>query len=198
VFILGLSYFMAVLGTYLPDLGEVMRPVIRGMFFLTPIIYPVSSVPERFRAILSLNPVTPFFVAYQEALLYNRLVSWEAFGVMISQGLGGHVIVNASKNVFAPGAAFGAYSASKAGAHQLGMAEPHVRLQVYPHVLPSSDDVVEWTKGTSLTRFFKRLPAKLHDPFVDAYRDELRARIGHQQPYFYAFKRILLWGRRTG
>jgi homopolymeric O-antigen transport system permease protein len=55
-------------------------------FFLTPIIYPVSSVPERFRALLAFNPVTPFFVAYQEALLYNRLVSWEAFSVMISLG----------------------------------------------------------------------------------------------------------------
>ncbi len=32
----------------------------------------------------------------------------------------GHIIINSSKNVFAPGAAFGAYSSSKAGAHQLG------------------------------------------------------------------------------
>ena len=31
-----------------------------------------------------------------------------------------HIIINSSKNVFAPGAAFGAYSSSKAGAHQLG------------------------------------------------------------------------------
>jgi rhamnulose-1-phosphate aldolase/alcohol dehydrogenase len=36
------------------------------------------------------------------------------------QGTGGNVIVNASKNVFAPGAEFAAYSASKAAAHQLG------------------------------------------------------------------------------
>jgi ABC-type polysaccharide/polyol phosphate export permease len=55
-------------------------------FFLTPILYPVTSVPERFRTLLSLNPVTPFFVAYQEALLYNRLVPWEAFGVMAGLG----------------------------------------------------------------------------------------------------------------
>ncbi|MBC8209116.1 MAG: bifunctional aldolase/short-chain dehydrogenase [Desulfobulbaceae bacterium] len=32
----------------------------------------------------------------------------------------GQIIINSSKNVFAPGAAFGAYSTSKAGAHQLG------------------------------------------------------------------------------
>lgn len=78
--------------------------------------------------------------------------------------------------------------------YQLGLAEQHVRLQVYPHVLPSSDHVVEWTKGTSLTRFFARLPTELHEPFVDAYRTELLRRIGEQRPYFFAFKRILLWG----
>ncbi|MFH7320126.1 bifunctional aldolase/short-chain dehydrogenase [Desulfurivibrio sp. D14AmB] len=36
------------------------------------------------------------------------------------QACGGQVIINSSKNVFDPGAAFGAYSASKAAAHQLG------------------------------------------------------------------------------
>lgn len=81
--------------------------------------------------------------------------------------------------------------------HELGLGEPHVRLQVYGHVFDSSTDVVEWTKGTSLTRFFKLLPPDLHQPFVDAYRDELVARIGLCEPYFYAFKRILMWGRLT-
>ena len=32
--------------------------------------------------------------------------------------------------------------------------------------------------------------------FVDAYRDELLRRIGRREPYFYSFKRILMWGRR--
>jgi trans-aconitate 2-methyltransferase len=77
---------------------------------------------------------------------------------------------------------------------ELGLNEQHVRLQVYPHVLASSAQVVEWTKGTSLTRFFARLPAELHEPFVDAYRAELLSRIGEHQPYLFAFKRILLWG----
>src|SRR5882672_6600836 len=40
--------------------------------------------------------------------------------ILRAQGTGGNVIVNSSKNVFAPGADFGAYSASKAAGHQLG------------------------------------------------------------------------------
>ncbi len=44
----------------------------------------------------------------------------EAARIFRLQGTGGNIIVNASKNVFAPGKDFGAYSASKAAAHQLG------------------------------------------------------------------------------
>ena len=79
--------------------------------------------------------------------------------------------------------------------HGLGVIDPHVRLQVYPQVMPSSTHVVEWTSGTSLTRFFKRLLTELHEPFIDTYRSALLAEIGDHEPYFYAFKRLLMWGR---
>lgn len=80
--------------------------------------------------------------------------------------------------------------------YALGFTEPNVRLQVYPHVMPSTASVAEWTKGTSLTRFFKVLPAELHAPFVDDYRAELVRRIGDRSPYLFAFKRILIHGQR--
>ena len=77
--------------------------------------------------------------------------------------------------------------------HDLGVARQHVRLQVYGHVLDRSADVVEWVKGTSLTRFFSKLPAELHQPFLDAYTERLLAVIGGGEPFFYPFKRILMW-----
>ena len=79
--------------------------------------------------------------------------------------------------------------------HELGIVDPHVRLQVYPQVMDDSAAVVDWTSGTSLTRFFKLLPTSLHERFVDAYRAELLAAIGDQRPYLYTFKRILMAGR---
>ncbi len=78
----------------------------------------------------------------------------------------------------------------------LGARQQHVRLQVYGHLLGSTADVVEWVKGTSLTRIFNALPRALHDDFVDAYRTRLVAELGDRSPYFYPFKRILLWARR--
>ncbi|MBN1131305.1 MAG: SDR family NAD(P)-dependent oxidoreductase, partial [Chitinispirillaceae bacterium] len=43
----------------------------------------------------------------------------EAAGVFKLQGIGGDIVLVSTKNVFAPGASFGAYSATKAAAHQL-------------------------------------------------------------------------------
>jgi lipopolysaccharide transport system permease protein len=83
---LGLTLIISAVSVRYRDIPPILGHVLTFWFFLTPIIYPASSVPERFRALLSLNPVTPFFVAYQEALLYNRLVSWEAFGAMVCLG----------------------------------------------------------------------------------------------------------------
>lgn len=80
--------------------------------------------------------------------------------------------------------------------HDLGFADPCVRLQVYPQVMETSAAVVDWTRGTSLTRFFAVLPEHLHEPFVDAYRAEFLATVGDRAPYFYAFKRILINARR--
>jgi trans-aconitate 2-methyltransferase len=77
----------------------------------------------------------------------------------------------------------------------LGFAHQHVRLQVYPHVLPSSRHVVQWVRGTTLTRFEKVLPPDLYERFVADYERDLIAEIGEHEPYFFGFKRVLLWGR---
>lgn len=78
---------------------------------------------------------------------------------------------------------------------ELGFTEQHVRLQVYLHRLPSTADVVEWVKGTSLTRFKEAFGDEGWPAFVDLYRSRLLALLGDRSPYLYTFKRILLWGR---
>jgi trans-aconitate 2-methyltransferase len=79
--------------------------------------------------------------------------------------------------------------------HELGFERQHVRLQVYGHVLASTADVVEWTKGTSLTRFRTVLDDAGWAELVDRYRERLLAELGERRPYFYAFKRILFWAK---
>jgi trans-aconitate 2-methyltransferase len=80
--------------------------------------------------------------------------------------------------------------------HELGCERQRVRLEVYAHVLPSTSDVVEWVKGTMLNRFKAPLGPEAWDEFVERYRARLLAVLGDRSPYFFPFKRILMWGRR--
>jgi trans-aconitate 2-methyltransferase len=78
---------------------------------------------------------------------------------------------------------------------ELGAVEQHVRLQVFVHHLPASADVVEWVKGTTLTRVKRATDAEGYERFLAAYRARLLAEIGDRAPYTYLFKRILFWAR---
>ncbi len=77
----------------------------------------------------------------------------------------------------------------------LGFGSQHVRLQVYGHRLATTGDVVEWMRGTSLTRFRAVLPPDDYEQFLEEYRRRLLVEIGDRPDYFFAFKRILFWGR---
>ena len=78
----------------------------------------------------------------------------------------------------------------------LGFARQSVRLQVYGHRLASRDEVVEWVRGTTLTAFESALPPDAFADFLRRYRERLLPRLRDARPFFYPFKRILMWARR--
>jgi trans-aconitate 2-methyltransferase len=55
---------------------------------------------------------------------------------------------------------------------------------------------VEWTRGTSLTRFTKLLEPDLAGQFIDTFRAHVIDVLGDVAPYFYPFKRILMWAQK--
>jgi trans-aconitate 2-methyltransferase len=79
---------------------------------------------------------------------------------------------------------------------RLGVADQHVRLQVYLHHLAARDDVVEWVRGTLLTDYQARMPEELFAQFLATYRERLLPLLENARPYPYPFKRVLFWGRR--
>ena len=73
LFTLGLTYIMAVIGTYVPDMGEVLRPIIRGTFFLTPILWPPETLPKNLQFIENYNPLAYLVNAYRDLILEGTL-----------------------------------------------------------------------------------------------------------------------------
>jgi trans-aconitate 2-methyltransferase len=78
---------------------------------------------------------------------------------------------------------------------RLGASAQVVRLEVYGMQMRDTDEVADWTGGTALNRVRAVLDPERFDEFDRRYRQLLRDELGDPQPYFYAFKRILMWAR---
>ncbi len=77
-----------------------------------------------------------------------------------------------------------------------GFTEQVAIEKVYGHQLDHSRDVFEWVKGTMLGGYLAALPEALRGQFETKYREALGAALGDRAPYFYPFRRMLLWGRK--
>ena len=82
--------------------------------------------------------------------------------------------------------------------HALGFEAQQVRVQVYGHVLASTRSVSEWVQGSLLTPYRERLEPEVYAAFLSEYEERLVATLGDRSPYFYSFKRLLIWARRAG
>jgi len=67
--------------------------------------------------------------------------------------------------------------------------------KVYPHVLKDVDAVVNWMRGSALIPYLERLPKKLHEKFLNRYREKLLERFP-SSPIFFPFRRILFAATR--
>jgi lipopolysaccharide transport system permease protein len=76
---LALGLFFSVLTAKYRDMSYMLGFGIRLFMFLTPVIYPVGYVAEKWRWLVQLNPLTPLFELFRRALLGQGLVSVSQF-----------------------------------------------------------------------------------------------------------------------
>jgi ABC-type polysaccharide/polyol phosphate export permease len=65
---LGLALLFAALTVYMRDVTQLLGYLLRVLFFITPVLYPVAWLPSTYRTIMSFNPLFPLFAAYQEVI----------------------------------------------------------------------------------------------------------------------------------
>lgn len=66
---LGLGLVVAAVHVFFRDTAQILGMVFNAWFYLTPVVYPLSLVPGRFRPWLELNPLTPLVGLYRQAFL---------------------------------------------------------------------------------------------------------------------------------
>jgi lipopolysaccharide transport system permease protein len=67
--VFGLGLALLVGGAFLPDLTQVVGTMTTILFFATPIVYPVTALPQRAAAWLMLNPLWGGLHCFRVALL---------------------------------------------------------------------------------------------------------------------------------
>jgi len=104
-FMTGIAWFLSALAVYLRDVRQVVGLVLTLWMFLTPIVYPASMVPERYRWALDINPMTAIVGAYRAALLNDRMPALYPLalfaGIAFTAFVSGYWVFARSKPTFA-------------------------------------------------------------------------------------------------
>jgi len=69
---MGLTWLLAALGVYLRDIGQTIGIVLTGLLFISPIFFPMSSFPEKWRGLASLNPLAMPIEQIRNVLIFSK------------------------------------------------------------------------------------------------------------------------------
>ena len=73
IFIFGMSLFLSSIHVFFRDLRYILDVLLMAWFWVTPIAYPMSLIPDPYLTLYQLNPMTLFATAYREVLLNGQL-----------------------------------------------------------------------------------------------------------------------------
>lgn len=72
----GLALALSSMNVFLRDIERLSAILVTLLFYCTPVLYPAAMVPEKYKLILYLNPVTPVILAWRELFLNGTLDPW--------------------------------------------------------------------------------------------------------------------------
>ena len=72
-FILGISWMLAAIGVFLRDVSQTISLITTVLMFLSPVFYPLTSVPEKFRPFIMANPLTFIIEQVREVVIWGHL-----------------------------------------------------------------------------------------------------------------------------
>lgn len=101
----GVSWALAALGVYLRDLAQLVGVLSTMLMFLSPIFYPVEALPESYRSVLNINPLTPIIAQVRDVLYWGKLPAWDYYALtLLASSLvawGGFVLFQKTRKGFA-------------------------------------------------------------------------------------------------
>jgi len=82
VLAMGVGLVLGILNVFMRDIGQVVPVVLQILFWLTPIVYSIETVPASMRTALRWNPIYPLVASYQNVLAFNRPPLWTELSIL--------------------------------------------------------------------------------------------------------------------
>jgi ABC-2 type transport system permease protein len=77
--LIGIGLILAPLTVLFTDVQRLVRIILRIMFYLSPIIYGIADVPEKFRTLYSLNPFSGIIDLIRASFFPGEFAGWGPF-----------------------------------------------------------------------------------------------------------------------
>ncbi len=72
LFVLGLSWFVSALAVYVRDVAQTIGVAVSALMFLSPVFFPSSALPAKWRFLVTLNPLAAPIEQSRELLMWGR------------------------------------------------------------------------------------------------------------------------------
>ncbi len=84
---MGLAWFLAALGVYLRDVGQITGMFTTVMLFVSAVFFPMTALPERYQFWLHFNPLAVVIEQSRSVLIFGQLPDLQSWAVMMGLGL---------------------------------------------------------------------------------------------------------------
>lgn len=86
IFALGLTLLLSVTFVYFRDISHFVQVAFTALFYLTPILYPVDSIPEKLKQVFMLNPFSHYIYLCRKIILGNPM-TWSDWLIPLAIGV---------------------------------------------------------------------------------------------------------------
>ena len=76
---LGIGLFIAAISVYLKDVANVISVLITVLMYVSPVFFPLSSIPKSMRIICGVNPMTYIIENFRNVVLFGECLDWNFY-----------------------------------------------------------------------------------------------------------------------
>ncbi|MFB3916099.1 MAG: ABC transporter permease [Terriglobales bacterium] len=87
MFTLGCAFFCAAANVFFRDVSHILQIVLSAWFYVSPIIYSLDFIPQKYRFLFLLNPMLYILDGFRHAIYYGSLPSQQSIALSLAIGI---------------------------------------------------------------------------------------------------------------